>query len=137
MERFGRIDILVNNAAVYHGVQMAPITEITEGDWEKTMTVNVKEMWLCCRAVIPQMKTQGKGKIANLSSAAFDLGIPFVLHHVAPKGAVVRLTRALAKEIGAHGITVNCINPGYTTWTEASKKFGESFPPDFSRLWIM
>ena len=94
------------------------------------MTVNVKGMWLCCRAVFPQMKTQGKGKIVNLSSAVFDLGIPFVLHYVASKGAVVGLTRALAKEIGAHGITVNYINPGYT-WTEASKKFGESFPPGF------
>ena len=130
VERFGRIDILVNNAGIYHGVQMTPFTEITEGDWDKMMTVNVKGMWLCCRAVFPQMKTQGKGKIVNLSSAVFDLGIPFVLHYVASKGAVVGLTRALAKEIGAHGITVNCINPGYT-WTEASKKFGESFPPGF------
>lgn len=130
VEKFGRIDILVNNAAIYYGVQMKPCTEITEAEWDKMMAVNVKGMWLCCKAVIPQMKAQGKGKIVNLASSVFDLGIPFVLHYVTSKGAVVGLTRALSKEVGALGIYVNCINPGYT-WTEASKKLGESFPPGF------
>ena len=130
VEKFGRVDILVNNAAIYYGVQMKPHTAITEEEWDKMMAVNVKGMWLCCRAVYPQMKAQGKGKIVNISSAVFDLGIPFVLHYVTSKGAVVGLTRALSKEVGPDGIYVNCINPGYTN-TEASQKFGESFPPGF------
>jgi len=130
VEKFGRIDILVNNAAIYYGVAMKPFTMLTEEEWDKMMAVNVKGMWLCCRAVYPQMKQQGKGKIVNLSSAVFDLGIPFVLHYVTSKGAVVGLTRALSKEIGPDGIYVNCINPGYTN-TEASMKFGESFPEGF------
>lgn len=133
VERFGRIDILVNNAAIYYGVQMKPFTEITEAEWDKMMTVNVKGIWLCCKAVFPQMKSQGKGKIVNLSSSVFNLGIPFVLHYVTSKGAVVGLTRALAKEVGGYGIYVNCINPGYT-WTEASQKLGESFPPGFVEI---
>lgn len=130
VETFGRIDILINNAAIYYGVQMKPFTQLSEAEWDKMMEVNVKGMWLCCRAVYPQMKAQGKGKIVNMSSAVFDLGIPFVLHYVTSKGAVVGLTRALAKEVGADGIYVNCINPGYT-WTEASQKLGQSFPPGF------
>ena len=130
IEKFGSIDVLVNNAAIYYGIQITPFTDISEEDWDKMMEVNVKGMWLCCRAVFPRMKEQGKGKIVNMSSAVFDLGIPGVLHYVTSKGAVVGLTRALAKEIGQFGININCINPGYV-WTEASQKFGESFPPGF------
>lgn len=130
IEQFGKIDALVNNAAIYYGVQMTPFTDIAEGDWDAMMAVNVKGIWQCCKAVFPQMVAQKKGKIVNLASAVFDLGIPMVLHYVASKGAVVGLTRALAKEVGALGINVNCINPGYVM-TEASEKFGESFPPGF------
>jgi 3-oxoacyl-[acyl-carrier protein] reductase len=130
IERFGRIDVLVNNAAIYYGIEITPFTDLSEEDWDTMMEVNVKGMWLCCRAVFSQMKEQGKGKIVNMASAVFNVGIPGVLHYVTSKGAVVGLTRALAKEIGQFGINVNCINPGYV-WTEASQKFGESFPPGF------
>lgn len=133
IERFGRIDILVNNAAIYYGLQMKPFTEIGLEEWDKMMTVNVKGMWLCCAAVFPQMRQQGKGKIINIASSVFNHGVPFMLHYVTSKGAVVGLTRALAREVGEAGITVNCINPGFT-WTEASETVSRSAPPRFAEM---
>ena len=130
LDTFGRIDVLVNNAAIFYGVEMKPLDEITEEEWDKLMAVNVKGIWQCVKAVLPQMKEQGKGKIINIASDVFNLGIPFLLHYVTSKGAVVGMTRALAKELGGFGINVNCINPGYT-WTEAAAKMKESFPPGF------
>jgi len=133
VERFGTIDILVNNAAVFYGITMQPFDEIPEESWDQVMAVNVKGIWQCAKAVAPYMKKQGKGKIINIASDVFNLGIPFLAHYVTSKGAVVGLTRALAKELGAYGINVNCINPGYT-WTEAAEKMQESFPPGFMEM---
>jgi 3-oxoacyl-[acyl-carrier protein] reductase len=128
VEKFGRIDVLVNNAAICYGVKIKPFTEIKEEEWDRMIAVNVKGMWLCCKAVFPQMKKQGKGKIVNVTSGTFFIGSPLMLHYVTSKGAGVGLTRALAKELGEFEITVNCIAPGFTE-SEASTKFAEEAPP--------
>ena len=112
LERFGQIDILVNNAAIL--VKPTPFDQISETDWDRVMAVNIKGMWLCCKAVIPIMQQQGKGKIINLSSDTIWLGVPMILHYVTSKGAVFAFTRALARELSGTEITVNTITPGFT-----------------------
>lgn len=112
VDRFGRIDILVNNAADL--AEMTPFEEIVEDRWDQVMAVNVKGIWLCCKAVMPAMKERGKGKIINISSSTINLGTPLLLHYVTSKGAVWGLTRALARELGGTGINVNTVTPGYT-----------------------
>lgn len=123
VERFGRIDILVNNAAIL--AELTPFDEITEDRWDQVMAVNVKGMWLCCKAVMPAMKQQGKGKIINISSSTINLGTPLLLHYVASKGAVFAFTRALARELAGTGINVNTVTPGYTM-TEAALSIADS-----------
>src|SRR5919109_282833 len=114
LQRFGRIDILVNNAAVYGGLKLTPFEQIPEAEWDRVMAVNVKGIWLCCKAVLPTMKQQGKGKIINISSDTIWMGVPLFLHYVASKGAVLAFTRALARELSGTGINVNTITPGFT-----------------------
>lgn len=120
IKKFGRIDILINNAAVYFGIGMKPFSSITVEEWDRLFAVNVKGVWLCIQAVAPQMKKQGKGKIINISSGTWLAGIPLVLHYATSKAAVVGLTRCISKELGEFNINVNCIIPGFTL-TEASK----------------
>ena len=122
VERFGRIDILVNNAAVFLRDEISkgvPFNELSLEEWDKVMAVNVKGPFLCCRAVFPYMKAQNSGKIINIASSQFHKGggnIKYA-HYVASKGAVIGLTRALAREMGEFNINVNCIAPG-STYTE-------------------
>jgi NAD(P)-dependent dehydrogenase (short-subunit alcohol dehydrogenase family) len=111
---FGTVDILVNNAGLYATLPMRPFTEIPLDEWRKVMDVNVASMFLTCRAVVPVMREQGSGKIVNISSGTPFRGVPFLLHYVTGKGAIVALTRALAKELGRDGIHVNCVAPGFT-----------------------
>lgn len=118
-ERFGRIDILITNAAVYGGIILKPFYEIDENEWDKLMAVNLKGMWLCCKAVFPYMKEQGKGKIINISSTVHFKGVPYFIHYTTSKGGVVAFTRALARELGEYNINVNSIAPGLTM-TQAS-----------------
>jgi NAD(P)-dependent dehydrogenase (short-subunit alcohol dehydrogenase family) len=110
----GRLDILVNNAGLYASLEMRPFTEIPLDEWRQVMDVNVASMFLTCRAAVPVMREQGGGKIVNISSGTPFRGVPFLLHYVTSKGAIVALTRALARELGKDGIHVNCVAPGFT-----------------------
>jgi NAD(P)-dependent dehydrogenase (short-subunit alcohol dehydrogenase family) len=114
LERNGRIDVLVNNAGLYASLEMRAFTEIPLEEWNRVMEVNVASMFLTCRAVVPVMRDQGGGKIVNISSGTPFRGVPFLLHYVTSKGAIVAFTRALAKELGKDGIHVNCVAPGFT-----------------------
>lgn len=114
VELFGRIDILVNNAGIFASLGKKPFYEISTKEWDDVIGVNLKGIFLCCKAVYPQMKKQGKGKIINLSSSTFFAPVPYFPHYVASKGGAIALTRALAREVGADGISVNAIAPGLT-----------------------
>jgi len=110
----GSIDILVNNAGLYASLAMRPFTEIPLAEWRQVMDVNVASMFLMCRAVVPVMQTNGGGRIVNISSGTPFRGVPFLLHYVTSKGAIVAFTRALAKEVGKDDVLVNCVAPGFT-----------------------
>ena len=114
VERCGGLDVLVNNAGLYASLAMRPFTEIPLEEWRRVMDVNVASMFLTCRAVVPVMREQGGGKIVNISSGTPFRGVPFLLHYVTSKGAIVAFTRSLAKEVGADSIHVNCVAPGFT-----------------------
>lgn len=124
VKQFGRIDILVNNAAMLYGITRKPFTEIPVAEWDRLMAVNLKGAFLCCRAVFPQMKEQGKGKIINISSEAAFTGSRNLIHYATSKGGIISFTRALATEVGQYGICVNSIAPGFTD-TEASRTITE------------
>lgn len=119
VEHFGRIDVLVNNAAIYAGIQRKPFYELSEKEWDLVMNVNLKGTWMASKAIFPFMKAQGGGKIINISSATVMSGSPQWSHYVASKGGVIGLTRSMAREIGDYNINVNNIAPGFTL-TEAS-----------------
>lgn len=114
VERFGRIDILINNAAIFVTLGKKPFFEISEEEWERVMAINLKGTFFCCKAVYPQMKKQGKGKIINIASSTFFGGVPYFLHYVSSKGGIIALTRSLAREVGDDGICVNAVAPGLT-----------------------
>lgn len=114
VERCGSIDILINNAGLYASLAMRAFDQIPVDEWRQVMDVNVLSMFLTCRAVVPQMREHGGGRIVNISSGTPFRGVPFVLHYVTSKGAIVALTRALAKELGGDEILVNCVAPGFT-----------------------
>jgi len=112
LARFGRIDVLVNNAAVFATLKPQRFDEIPEAEWDRVMAVNVKGVWNCARAVAPAMRAQGGGRIVNVASAIVAKGTALLLHYVTSKGAVVAMTRALARELGPDRITVNAVAPG-------------------------
>jgi NAD(P)-dependent dehydrogenase (short-subunit alcohol dehydrogenase family) len=114
LDRFGRIDGLVNNAGIYSSLVPQPLEDIDVDEWRKVFDVNVLGMFLATRAVLPQMRAQGGGRIVNISSGTPFKGVPFLLHYVASKGAVVAMTKAIAKEVGDTGILVNTVAPGFT-----------------------
>jgi NAD(P)-dependent dehydrogenase (short-subunit alcohol dehydrogenase family) len=114
VERAGGVDILVNNAGLYASLQMRSFEQIPLEEWRQVMDVNVASMFLTCRAVVPRMRERGGGRIVNISSGTPFRGVPFLLHYVTSKGAIVTFTRALAKELGGDEILVNCVAPGFT-----------------------
>jgi NAD(P)-dependent dehydrogenase (short-subunit alcohol dehydrogenase family) len=114
LSRHGRIDVLVNNAGLYASLAMRPFDQIPLEEWRQVMDVNVASMFLTCRAIVPPMREQGGGRIVNISSGTPFRGVPFLLHYVTSKGAIVAFTRALARELGRDSILVNCVAPGFT-----------------------
>lgn len=112
VKAFGALDILINNAAMFGKLAIRPFTEIASAEWDQVAAVNVRGVFECCKAAVPHMRRRGGGRIVNVASATVFKGAPLLLHYVASKGAVVALTRSLAREVGPDNITVNCIAPG-------------------------
>ncbi|GAC1316527.1 MAG: 3-oxoacyl-ACP reductase FabG [Chloroflexota bacterium] len=117
---FGRLDGLINNAALFSTIIMKPFWEIDVDEWDRLMAVNVRGVWLAARAVVPTMQAQRWGRIVNISSAVIWMGRQNYLHYVASKGAVFSMTRSMARELGDWNITVNAITPG-ATYTEVER----------------
>ena len=113
-QRFGGLDILVNNAALFSTLRPGPFTEISAEDWERVMAVNTLGPFLLAKATVPLMRRRGGGAIVNVASNTVHKGAPGLLHYVSSKGAIIAMTRALAREVGADGITVNALAPGFT-----------------------
>ena len=111
--RFGGIDILVNNAAHFMQAKRAPFWEMDVEEFDKAMAVNVRGVWLCTKAAFPHLKSSTKGKVINISSGTALAGTIHYIHYVASKGAVISMTRAMARELGEYGVCVNTIAPGF------------------------
>lgn len=116
LERFGRIDVLINNAAVFSVVPMnrGGIETIDPDEWDRLMAVNLRGLFFCCRAVLPTMRAQESGKIINIASGTVFAGSPGRIHYVTSKAATIGFTRTLAREVGEFNINVNCLAPGNT-----------------------
>jgi NAD(P)-dependent dehydrogenase (short-subunit alcohol dehydrogenase family) len=114
IERFGKIDVLINNAALFAPLQETKCTEIDAELWDRVMTINLRGPFLMVKHVVPHMITAGYGKIINIGSGTAFRGIPWMLHYVTSKGGIMAFTRALARELGEHGIRVNTLAPGFT-----------------------
>ena len=128
VDRFGRIDILVNNAAVVGGKNfMIPPEQLMAEDWNRILAVNVTGLFLCCKAVIPYMKKQGKGKIVNMASTVAFTGLPDFLHYSTSKGGVVTMTRGLATTLGDFNINVNAVAPGLVMTEAMQATFSEEY----------
>src|SRR5690349_16791384 len=116
LERYGRIDVLVNNAAIFATIPMsrAPFDQVDPAEWDRMMAVNLRGTWLACRAVVPQMRKQRYGKIINISSSTAIKGSASRIHYVTTQAGIIGFTRTLAMEVGKDNICVNCIAPGST-----------------------
>ncbi len=111
---FGKLDVMVTNAALFADLRQRSFLEIDEDEWDRVMQVNTRGVFTCAKAAVTEMKKNGYGKIVNIASGTVFKGTPMLLHYVSSKGAMVAFTRALAREVGDDGITVNCIAPGLT-----------------------
>jgi NAD(P)-dependent dehydrogenase (short-subunit alcohol dehydrogenase family) len=114
IERFGKIDVLVNNAALFAPLQESKCTEIDVALWDQVMAVNLRGPFLMVKHVAPHMIERRYGKIINIGSGTAFRGIPWMLHYVTSKGGIMAFTRALSRELGEHGIRVNTLAPGFT-----------------------
>jgi len=110
--QLGRIDVLINNAAIFATLKKKPFWEIPVSEWERVIHVNVTGVFLSVCTVLPVMRQQKWGRIINISSDSVPKGVPNYLHYVSSKSAIIGMTNAMARELGPHGITVNCIRPG-------------------------
>jgi NAD(P)-dependent dehydrogenase (short-subunit alcohol dehydrogenase family) len=125
-KQFGSIDVLINNAAYFMTVKKSPFWEMAVDEFDKAMAVNVRGSWLCAKAVFPYMKQRGGGKIINISSGTALNGGQNYIHYVTSKGALIAMTRAMAREVGDYNICVNTVSPGFVV-TE-----GRAVDPAFS-----
>jgi 3-oxoacyl-[acyl-carrier protein] reductase len=114
LERLGRIDVLINNAAIFSTLAMRPFDQIPLDEWDRVLRVNTTGPYLCVRAVAPAMRKAGWGRIINIATTSVAVGTPNYLHYVTSKSALFGMTNALARELGKDGVTVNCIVPGPT-----------------------
>jgi 3-oxoacyl-[acyl-carrier protein] reductase len=121
-DAFGRIDALINNAALYGALKGGRFETISEADWDAAMAVNVKGIWSCCKAAVPAMREAGGGSIVNITSLAATYGMPYGLHYTTSKAAVIGLTRGLARELGRDNIRVNAVAPS-AVLTEGTREF--------------
>jgi p-cumic alcohol dehydrogenase len=126
---FGRLDGLINNAALYGALHGGRFDQIEDAEWDACMTVNVKGIWNCCKAAVPAMRRTGGGSIVNIASLAATYGMPYGLHYTTSKAAVIGLTRGLARELGRDGIRVNALAPS-AVMTEGTREF---FGPKLDR----
>mgnify|MGYP005634856003 FL=1 len=115
LEAFGRIDVLINNAAVFAALPQRPFDEIPFNEWNLVMQVNITGSYLCASAVAPAMRAAGTGRIINVSSGTVPQGAPGFMHYVTSKSAIIGMTRVLARELSDHNVNVNTLMPGYTT----------------------
>jgi len=122
---FGRIDVLVNNAALYGGLKGARFEQLEESQWDAVMNVNVKGLWQCCKAAVQPMREAGGGSIINISSLAAVYGLPYGMDYVASKAAVIGMTRAMARELGGDNIRVNAVAPSAVLTEGTEEFFGE------------
>lgn len=122
VEKYGRIDVLINNAALYGGLKGGRFEGLDPGDWNRVLAVNVTGVWNCCKAVVGAMREAGSGSIVNISSLAAVYGLPFSLHYATSKAAVIGMTRSLARELGRDWIRVNAVAPT-AVMTEGTEEF--------------
>jgi len=119
---FGRVDGLVNNAALYGALRGGRFDAIPEKEWDAAMAVNVRGIWNCCKATVPALRRADGGSIVNIASLAATYGLPYALHYTTSKAAVIGLTRGLARELGREGIRVNSVSPS-AVLTEGTREF--------------
>ncbi len=127
MDAFGRIDVLINNAALYAGLKGARFEHLDEEQWDRVMQVNIKGTWLASRAVVDHMRASGGGSIINIASLAAVFGLPYGLDYVASKAAVIGMTRGMARELGRDHIRVNAVAPSAVMTEGTEEFFGEKF----------
>jgi 3-oxoacyl-[acyl-carrier protein] reductase len=127
MDAFGRVDVLVNNAALYAGLKGARFERLDEEQWDRVMQVNIKGTWLTSRAVVDHMRAGGGGSIINIASLAAVFGLPYGLDYVASKAAVIGMTRGMARELGSDHIRVNAVAPSAVMTEGTEEFFGEKF----------
>ncbi|HEY2919065.1 MAG TPA: 3-oxoacyl-ACP reductase family protein [Candidatus Binatia bacterium] len=128
VKQFGTVDVLINNAAYFMTVWKGPFWKMTVEEFDKAMAVNVRGSWLCAKAVVPHMQKQKKGKIINISSNVALTGNPNYIHYVTSKGALIAMTRAMARELGDWNICVNTVSPGFVV-TE-----GRQVDPEYEKV---
>jgi len=130
LRELGRIDVLVNNAGLFAGIERRPFWEIDVAEWDRLQAVNVRSVFLCSRAASRPMREAGSGRIVNIASNVTTFGMANLMHYVASKAAVVGMTRSMARELGPFGIAVNAVAPGLVT-TEIT---AETVPAEYRDL---
>jgi NAD(P)-dependent dehydrogenase (short-subunit alcohol dehydrogenase family) len=134
ISRYNRIDVLVNNAAIWGDIEQKNWEKITIDEWELVLRVNIIGTFIVSRTVVPFMKNRGQGKIINIGSSSFFIVPPFILHYMTSKSAVVGLTRCMARELGDHNITVNTLSPGLTASDATKRQHSENEIEEYATM---